>query len=210
MQLKNQDPSITNDLISTATDATIQVTGLSMNPVELFHLQQQQQQHLQLQQQIELQNLMVTQAAANLVAVASTNSLKAGKTVSDEQDCDDNEIDRSSQQQYLPNSFELSDCNSDQENALLCSDYSSNSNSSFLLGQQHQIFNVLNAKSSTSTQTSATRESFKKIKPVKRPGLVLKTPIAYQGDIDPSVIPIQRDGMGRNFPLPKVFMLFLF
>lgn len=35
----------------------------------------------------------------------------------------------------------------------------------------------------------------KKIKPVKRPGLVLKTPIAYKGDIDPSVIPIQRDGM---------------
>ncbi|XP_053690775.1 polycomb protein Sfmbt [Sabethes cyaneus] len=35
----------------------------------------------------------------------------------------------------------------------------------------------------------------KKIKPVKRPGLVLKTPIAYKGDSDPSVIPIQRDGM---------------
>lgn len=37
----------------------------------------------------------------------------------------------------------------------------------------------------------------KKIKPVKRPGLVLKTPIAYQPCLDPSVIPIQRDGMGR-------------
>lgn len=36
----------------------------------------------------------------------------------------------------------------------------------------------------------------KKIKPVKRPGLVLKTPIAYQPCLDPSVIPIQRDGMG--------------
>jgi hypothetical protein len=41
----------------------------------------------------------------------------------------------------------------------------------------------------------------KKIKPVKRPGLVLKTPIAYQGNIDPSVIPIQRDGMGMFFVL---------
>uniref|UniRef100_A0A240PPP6 FCS-type domain-containing protein n=1 Tax=Anopheles epiroticus TaxID=199890 RepID=A0A240PPP6_9DIPT len=39
------------------------------------------------------------------------------------------------------------------------------------------------------------RYSSKKIRPVKRPGLVLKTPIAYKGDIDPSVIPIQRDGM---------------
>lgn len=43
----------------------------------------------------------------------------------------------------------------------------------------------------------------RKIKPVKRPGLVLKTPIAYQPCIDPSVIPIQRDGMGT-------FVLFLF
>ncbi|XP_052896020.1 polycomb protein Sfmbt, partial [Anopheles moucheti] len=39
------------------------------------------------------------------------------------------------------------------------------------------------------------RYASKKIRPVKRPGLVLKTPIAYKGDIDPSVIPIQRDGM---------------
>lgn len=45
-------------------------------------------------------------------------------------------------------------------------------------------------KKTKSTQTSA------KIKPVKRPGLVLKTPIAYQPCLDPSVIPIQRDGMG--------------
>uniref|UniRef100_A0A182Q5P1 FCS-type domain-containing protein n=1 Tax=Anopheles farauti TaxID=69004 RepID=A0A182Q5P1_9DIPT len=41
----------------------------------------------------------------------------------------------------------------------------------------------------------AERYPNKKIRPVKRPGLVLKTPIAYKGDIDPSVIPIQRDGM---------------
>nr|SMS16221.1 Polycomb group protein: Scm-related gene containing four MBT domains [Drosophila subobscura]SMS16228.1 Polycomb group protein: Scm-related gene containing four MBT domains [Drosophila subobscura] len=35
----------------------------------------------------------------------------------------------------------------------------------------------------------------RKIEPVNRPGLVLKTPIAYKGNIDPSVIPIQKDGM---------------
>lgn len=45
-------------------------------------------------------------------------------------------------------------------------------------------------KKTKSTQTN------RKIKPVKRPGLVLKTPIAYQPCLDPSVIPIQRDGMG--------------
>lgn len=36
----------------------------------------------------------------------------------------------------------------------------------------------------------------RKIKPVKHPGLVLKTPIAYQSNTDPSVIPIQKDGIG--------------
>lgn len=46
-----------------------------------------------------------------------------------------------------------------------------------------------------SSGSTAIRFPNKKIKPVKRPGLVLKTPIAYKGDIDPSVIPIQRDGM---------------
>lgn len=38
----------------------------------------------------------------------------------------------------------------------------------------------------------------RKIKPVKHPGLVLKTPIAYQGNTDPSVIPIQKDGIGNT------------
>ncbi|XP_026680678.1 polycomb protein Sfmbt-like [Diaphorina citri] len=35
----------------------------------------------------------------------------------------------------------------------------------------------------------------RKIKPVKHPGLKLQTPIAYQKDSDPNVIPIQKDGM---------------
>ena len=48
----------------------------------------------------------------------------------------------------------------------------------------------------TSHQKSIATQTNKKIKPVKRPGLVLKTPIAYQPCLDPSVIPIQRDGMG--------------
>ncbi|XP_018572663.1 polycomb protein Sfmbt isoform X2 [Anoplophora glabripennis] len=35
----------------------------------------------------------------------------------------------------------------------------------------------------------------RKIKPIKHPGLVLKTPIAYHSNTDPSVIPIQKDGI---------------
>lgn len=37
----------------------------------------------------------------------------------------------------------------------------------------------------------------RKIKPIKHPGLVLKTPIAYHSNTDPSVIPIQKDGIGK-------------
>ncbi|KAF5304552.1 hypothetical protein FQA39_LY09603 [Lamprigera yunnana] len=45
----------------------------------------------------------------------------------------------------------------------------------------------------TSTQTTSCPT--RKIKPIKHPGLVLKTPIAYQSNTDPSVIPIQKDGI---------------
>lgn len=48
----------------------------------------------------------------------------------------------------------------------------------------------------TATQTLPC--STRKIKPIKHPGLVLKTPIAYQSNTDPSVIPIQKDGIGKN------------
>ncbi|ERL89350.1 hypothetical protein D910_06721 [Dendroctonus ponderosae] len=45
------------------------------------------------------------------------------------------------------------------------------------------------------TATQTLPYSTGKIKPVKHPGLVLKTPIAYQGNTDLSVIPIQKDGI---------------
>ena len=45
-------------------------------------------------------------------------------------------------------------------------------------------------------QNSKKLKESHKILPVKRPGLKLKTPIAYFGNTDPSVIPIQKDGMG--------------
>lgn len=60
-----------------------------------------------------------------------------------------------------------------------------------------------NSTNSYTIQKSMSTQTSKKIKPVKRPGLVLKTPIAYQPCLDPSVIPIQRDGMGT-------FILFIF
>ncbi|XP_026463906.1 polycomb protein Sfmbt-like isoform X3 [Ctenocephalides felis] len=52
-----------------------------------------------------------------------------------------------------------------------------------------------NAPMTQSMGTQTAQATSRKIKPVKHPGLVLKTPIAYQRDTDPSVIPIQKDGM---------------
>lgn len=37
----------------------------------------------------------------------------------------------------------------------------------------------------------------KKIKPIEHPELVLKSPIAYHGGTDLSVIPIDKDGIGK-------------
>lgn len=47
----------------------------------------------------------------------------------------------------------------------------------------------------TSTQTAPCPAGGRKIKPVRHPGLVLKTPIAYERDTDPAVIPIVKDGI---------------
>ena len=51
---------------------------------------------------------------------------------------------------------------------------------------------VINA--ATQTQDSRNR----KIKPIKHPGLVLKTPIAYEPHTDLNFIPIRKDGMGND------------
>lgn len=52
---------------------------------------------------------------------------------------------------------------------------------------------VTNNAATQTTQDNRTR----KIKPIKHPGLVLKTPIAYQPHTDLSFIPIRKDGMGE-------------
>ncbi|XP_055839360.1 polycomb protein Sfmbt-like isoform X2 [Episyrphus balteatus] len=50
-------------------------------------------------------------------------------------------------------------------------------------------------KGAITLNKSRNQRKSRKIEIVSRPGLVLKTPIAYKGNIDPSVIPIQKDGM---------------
>lgn len=38
----------------------------------------------------------------------------------------------------------------------------------------------------------------RKIKPIQNPALKLKTPIAYQKDSDPNMLPIEKEGRGKN------------
>lgn len=51
------------------------------------------------------------------------------------------------------------------------------------------------------TQTQDVRN--RKIKPIKHPGLVLKTPIAYQPHTDLNFIPIRKDGIGKSNKILK-------
>ncbi|GJQ65632.1 Sfmbt [Trypoxylus dichotomus] len=67
-------------------------------------------------------------------------------------------------------------------------DIKQDSNSSYLDDDNQPVYMITTA---TQTLPCPTR----KIKPVKHPGLILKTPIAYQSNTDPSVIPIQKDGI---------------
>lgn len=68
----------------------------------------------------------------------------------------------------------------------------SNDSSSYIEDENSQPVYMI----TTSTQTLPCPT--RKIKPIKHPGLVLKTPIAYQSNTDPSVIPIQKDGIGKS------------
>lgn len=172
------------------------MAGLPINAVDLFNLQQLQQLQQQ-QHQLEMQNYAV--------AMSNLNGSGGSILMKDEDVGDGGEEDFEEQQQYTGNYQYME--GSDQENAIMNEDFNSSNSSSgnnFLLNQQQQMFNMLNKNATAGgsndngghTFGSRSKESFKKIKPVKRPGLVLKTPIAYQGNIDPAVIPIQRDGMG--------------
>ena len=53
------------------------------------------------------------------------------------------------------------------------------------------------------TQTQESRN--RKIKPIKHPGLVLKTPIAYQPHTDLNFIPIRKDGIGMSLLIKNKF-----
>lgn len=71
------------------------------------------------------------------------------------------------------------------------------------MGDEEREQIVSNA--ATQTQDHRTR----KIKPIKHPGLILKTPIAYQPHTDLNCIPIRKDGIGNNFSV-YLFMIYYY
>lgn len=53
------------------------------------------------------------------------------------------------------------------------------------------------------------RKIQKKIKPIQNPALKLKTPIAYQRDSDPNILPIEKEGRGKNILIYISYNLWL-
>lgn len=55
----------------------------------------------------------------------------------------------------------------------------------------------------------------RKIKPVQNPALKLKTPIAYQRDSDPNMLPIEKEGRGKtqmfifNFIIIRILLCYI-
>lgn len=127
--------------------------------------------------------------------ITNPQSLNDYQMVDDDDDCDDEEIDDDDDEQTYKDEDDDEEIEFKQEYEVENDNYSN-----YIINQPYMEIEP----KTISTQTHL-REGYKKIQPVKRPGLVLKTPIAYQGDIDPSVIPIHRDGMGMFF----IFNLFL-
>lgn len=82
-----------------------------------------------------------------------------------------------------------------QEHKLL-SEAAAAANRNLLMTAQTASASPSSAGGGSGNNSLRAQRKTRKIEPVNRPGLVLKTPIAYKGNIDPSVIPIQKDGMG--------------
>lgn len=136
---------------------------------QMFFLQQQQQAQIHQQQQIiEHNNMQLNDA--NYFLINNPHLFNNNTTSDDGNSCGNSMIIQQNpmQQQIILTNKQI-------------------------VSQQSSVSDLAIAQKSNSSKKL--KES-NKIMPVKRPGLKLKTPIAYFGNTDPSVIPIQKDGMG--------------
>lgn len=154
----------------------------------------------------------------SFVTTASVN-VGTGTDIYEEEDDDEAECQNMCDEQFA-NQFVNQFTNNEDENSLddneeLDDDEyhegtdSNNSNSVGFDATGTQISGQ-NSKNAPFKRRTKGTQTNRKIKPVKRPGLVLKTPIAYQPCLDPSVIPIQRDGMGTFCFVLISFVDFIF
>ena len=136
---------------------------------QLFFLQQQQQAQIQQQQQlIEQNNMQLNDANYFLI---NNPHLFNNSVHSDE-----------------PNSMIIQQSPMQHQQIIM-------TNKQIAISHQNSLNGEMSMSHKSGVVSKKLKESHK-ILPVKRPGLKLKTPIAYFGDADPSVIPIQKDGMG--------------
>jgi hypothetical protein len=189
-------------------------------PAELLALQQQQ---LQLQQlNLAYGNFVNPNLGNQILAAAGEDIHEADEEEDEEADAgDENQLEYDenssasdfnlpqhhqqqqiyflpSQQAQPPQQLLEPQQISDANYFLINNPHLYNSNNSNENGSRIQQQIIIPSKSNPQSMvhhSKKPRES-SKILPVRRPGLKLKTPIAYFGNTDPSVIPIQKDGMG--------------
>ena len=161
-----------DDENSSPSDYVIQQQQQQQQMIEQNNIQQQQLFFLQQQQQQQQQQQMIEQ---NNIQINDANYFLINNPHLFNNSNDDN------------NSMILQQNQLQQQLIMV--------NSKLAVGQQTSSTGELVSSSHKTTVTKKLKDSHK-IMPVKRPGLKLKTPIAYFGNTDPSVIPIQKDGMG--------------
>lgn len=156
--------------------------------------------------------LQLSTDQTELVSGASTSGIASSQTGGDNQgnspepklletttlSKDSNDDDHS---QIVPDSQKVS-----TNDVLLSDNNTSNENSA----SNNEIGVKVESNEFAGSSSRFSLRKTRKIEPVNRPGLVLKTPIAYKGNIDPSVIPIQKDGMGMLCSFRFYFLYYHF
>lgn len=180
--------------------------------------QQQQQQQLQFQQfNLAYGNIINTNLESMIQQNVDDLEEEENEVVEYEDNTEEDEMSVNQQVYYLPQQQAAAA----QQQQLMDQNNLQIANANYFLINNPHLYdggnnveeNSLSAQSSPSSQiqqrqllpaaktnqvvmmSKKTKES-SKILPVRRPGLKLKTPIAYFGNTDPSVIPIEKDGMG--------------
>lgn len=164
--LQNEEEEDDEDELGDYDEENSSASELALQQQQLLFLQQQQQQQ---QHQMNQHQQMLDQS--NQIQINDANYFLINN----------------------PHLFNNNAGSSDEGSSMLVPQ---NSMQQQIVMSNKQIMSQNIGDMQVSQKVSKKLKESHKILPVKRPGLKLKTPIAYFGNTDPSVIPIHKDGMG--------------